>query len=260
MTLSVKALVQNRRRDPAERRCPTSGTIYDNEGNPIGEKAAFQMWRSTPHRIHTHLAGPAIGAHRVVGPAFKSTFSVLGEQSNQELGDSVQISKDGNVLAVSSPNYTNGGVTNAGKVDVYKRSGATWTLAHSMVGQSVDEFLGSEIALSGDGNVLVASNPLFNGDAGIVRTLYVDSGLTIAPFNGNAGEKVGSSLTLSHDGSLLVVGAIGIPEVQIFENLFNNWVFLQFPNSSTISGNHGAGVGDFGVSVATAGMIVTGKQ
>jgi hypothetical protein len=79
MTLSVKALVQNRRRDPAERRCPASGTIYDNEGNPIGQKAAFQMWRRAPHRIHTHLAGrPTHGHH---GERRSAEHSVVARDS-----------------------------------------------------------------------------------------------------------------------------------------------------------------------------------
>ena len=213
------------------------------------------MWRRSPHRIHTHLAKPVIHTHLSDKLTFEPQFTVLGQEINQELGDAVQISKDGNVVAVSSPNFENGGLTNVGKVDVYKRSGTTWTLAHSIVGQSANEFLGSEIAISGDGNVLVASNPLFNGNAGIIRTLYIDSGLTIGALTGNPGDKIGSSLALNDDGSMLVVGAIGIPEVQIFENLFNNWVFLQNPaNADTISG-----IGDFGTSVAIVGEFGFGS-
>lgn len=63
MTLSVKALTQNKRRNPAEQRCATSATIYNSAGQPIGQKSAFKMWRRTPHRIHTHLAKPVIHTH-----------------------------------------------------------------------------------------------------------------------------------------------------------------------------------------------------
>ena len=175
MTLSVKALSQNRRRTPAERRCATSATIYNSAGQPIGQKGAFKMWRRSPHRIHTH-AKPVIQTHLSDKLTFEPQFTVLGQEINQELGDAVQISKDGSVVAVSSPTFDTAVLTDAGKVDVYKRAGTTWTLAHSLVGESANEFLGREIALSGDGNVLVASNPLFNGDAGIVRTLIISTG------------------------------------------------------------------------------------
>lgn len=260
MTLSVKALTQNRRRTPAERRCATSATIYNSAGQPIGQKGAFKMWRRSPHRIHTHLAKPVIHTHLSDKLTFEPQFTVLGQEINQELGDAVQISKDGNVVAVSSPGYTNGVIAGAGKVDVYTRSGTTWTLAHSLLGQSELELLGSEIALSGDGNVLVASNPLFNGNAGIIRTLYIDSGLTNVALTGNLGDKIGSSLALNDDGSMLVVGAIGIPEVQIFENQFNNWVSLQNPaNAATISSNNAPGIGDFGTSVAIVGEFGIGS-
>ena len=64
MTLSVKALTQQRRRAPNERRCATSGTIYDETtGKPIGQRAPFRMWRRFPHRVHTHLYKPAIHSH-----------------------------------------------------------------------------------------------------------------------------------------------------------------------------------------------------
>ena len=75
----MKALIQNRRRDPAERRCATSGTVYDAEGRPIGEKGAFQMWRSVPHRIHTHLAGPPTHGHH--GERRSAEHSVVARDS-----------------------------------------------------------------------------------------------------------------------------------------------------------------------------------
>jgi len=63
MTLSVKALTQNKRRTPAEQRCATSATIYNAAGQPMGQKGAFKMWRRSPHRIHTHLTKPVIHTH-----------------------------------------------------------------------------------------------------------------------------------------------------------------------------------------------------
>jgi len=51
MTLSMKALTQPRRRDPPARRCATSGTEYDADGSPIGQKGSFSMWRRTPTAV-----------------------------------------------------------------------------------------------------------------------------------------------------------------------------------------------------------------
>ena len=249
MTLSVKALTQNRRRTPAERRCATSATIYNSAGQPIGQKSAFKMWRRTPHRIHTHLAKPVIHTHLSDKLTFEPQFTVLGQEINQELGDAVQISKDGNVVAVSSPIYTNGAIAGAGKVDVYKRSGTTWTLAHSIVGQSANEFLGSEIALSGDGNVLVASNPLFNDNVGIIRTLIISSGVTYPVINGAADNKLGFSLALNYNGSTLVAGAPGLQRVNVYTNNGTSWTAAIAPTISAPLSN----TGNFGSAVSIAG-------
>ena len=248
MTLSVKALSQNRRRTPAERRCATSATIYNSAGQPIGQKGAFKMWRRSPHRIHTH-AKPVIQTHLSDKLTFEPQFTVLGQEINQELGDAVQISKDGSVVAVSSPNFDNGVLTDAGKVDVYKRAGTTWTLAHSLVGQSANEFLGSEIALSGDGNVLVASNPLFNGDAGIVRTLIISTGATYSVINGAAGNKLGFSLALNYNGSTLAAGAPGSQQVNVYTNNGTSWTAAIAPTFSAPPSN----TGNFGSAVSIAG-------
>lgn len=76
MTLSIKALTRNRRPFVPQRRCATSGTEYDEDGQPIGQKGAFGMWRRHPTAVmspgrqlhNTSSSGSASKQHRGTHP------------------------------------------------------------------------------------------------------------------------------------------------------------------------------------------------
>ena len=116
-------------------------------------------------------------------------------------GLSVSISSDGNRLAIGDP------VT--GQLHIYAWSGSAWTqLGNSLVGHVAN----SNVAISGDGNTVAVSTPIHNARSGRVQiyfwngTSWVKRGANI---DGGIGEELGRSVSLSSDGSRVVIGATG---------------------------------------------------
>lgn len=79
-----------------------------------------------------------------------------GSRSGSRFGYSVALSADGNVLAVGSPRY-NGSRTREGRVQAYTLSGGQWEQSGDDLygGENYAE-LGGSVALSSDGNILIA--------------------------------------------------------------------------------------------------------
>ena len=82
-----------------------------------------------------------------------------GENAGDYSGVSVDLSADGNVLAVGAYLDDNSNGTNKGQVKVYKYQSNSWSqLGDNIEGQNYgDEQLGWQVALSADGNILAAS-------------------------------------------------------------------------------------------------------
>jgi len=157
-------------------------------------------------------------------------------------GNGVALSADGNTLVVSAigesssatginGDQTSNGASFAGAVYVFSRSNATWTqqayLKASNPGS--DDWFGSEVALSGDGNTLAVSatredsaatgiggNQVDNNatDSGAVY-VFTRSGTTwtqqayVKASNTSAMDTFGTAIALSSDGGTLGVGATG---------------------------------------------------
>ena len=67
----------------------------------------------------------------------------------------VTISGDGLTAAAGAVGSDMNGFTNNGRVAIYKKSGGTWSLEHSIIGTQDGGFLGSAVSLSTDGNKLI---------------------------------------------------------------------------------------------------------
>jgi hypothetical protein len=134
-----------------------------------------------------------------------------GEAAGDYSGMSVSLSSDGNRLAIGAP-WNDG---HAGHVRVYEWSDSTWTqLGTDIDGEAVEDFSG-EVSLSSDGNRLAigAGHNDGNGDhAGHVR-VYEWSGMAWtqlgADIDGESAEDSSGAVSLSSDGSRLVIGAPG---------------------------------------------------
>src|SRR5712691_5889610 len=159
-----------------------------------------------------------------------------------EFGFAVALSIDGNTLVVGAPGEASGGIEtdnsapSAGAVYVYTRSGATWTqqaYIKASNAEAGDQF-GTSVALSSNGNTLavgatgegsaltgvtpgiVAETTAGNAapGAGAVYVLTRSAGIWsqqayVKASNTGAVDLFGASVSLSGDGNILAVGAIG---------------------------------------------------
>lgn len=140
-----------------------------------------------------------------------------GNQADQQFGQSVALSKDGNMLAIGAPYSSVNGLSQAGMVQIFQWNDETqlWSPFGLLLGRNTDDQFGSSVALSADGNVLAVSEPTFDGKAGDrsgnVR-VFING-----PFNGfsplgqelegdDATDYSGIGLSLSSNGRRLAVG------------------------------------------------------
>ena len=100
---------------------------------------------------------------------------INGEAAFDYSGRSVSLSSDGTILAIGAP-YNDGNGSNAGHVRVYKRDtnvALGWRqLGGDIDGEAANDFSGSSVSLSSNGNIVAIGAPLNDGngtDSGHVR-------------------------------------------------------------------------------------------
>ena len=137
-----------------------------------------------------------------------------GEADTNEFGHSIHLSSDGDTLAVSGIKNDNNG-TYSGATYVYSWNGVTWTQKGStLYGEAANDYFGYAVRLSSDGNILVSSSHMNDGngsDSGHVR-IYKYSGSNwsqiLNDIDGEAAnDQSGYSLSLSADGRIVAIGA-----------------------------------------------------
>lgn len=189
-----------------------------------------------------------------------STMS--GTVNGDRFGNSVNFNDDGTFLAIGIPfSDANGSAsgTNSGQVKVYQYT-SNWNqiFVDAIVGQNFA--LGTTVALSDDGSVLVAAAPQANDPAngsGFAR-IYKYNGTSstyvfIASVVGESNsDRFGTSVALSDDGNFLAVGApfndssgTSSGKVYLYENTSGNtWSAVSgiFNNSNAAADLAGASV------------------
>lgn len=153
------------------------------------------------------------------GTAWNAEFEVFGETRQGYDGSSVALSRDGNLFVVGGRGFAREGTVAIGRCRVYERSDATgqYELLHTVFGGNDREELGWSAAISADGNKVACGgkggNMLEFGESGVARVwdrTSLDES-EILPrgerFSSVEGSSFGSSVSLSNDGSMLVVGA-----------------------------------------------------
>ncbi len=136
-----------------------------------------------------------------------------GKTKFEESGTSVALSSNGYVLAVGAPR------SDAGRVRVHQYSSGSWTqLGSDIVGEAAQDWFGVSVALSGDGTMLAvgaSGNDPSSGRtyAGHVRVFKFASGVWTQQGGDIDGEAAndnsGYSVSLSSNGNVLAVGALG---------------------------------------------------
>ncbi len=144
--------------------------------------------------------------------------SILGTNGDDNLGYSVSLSGNGQIIAIGTHN---GDInqTNSGHVSVYQYvSGTTsWDkLGNDMVGYESNGQLGNAVALSSDGSTVIvgSSNSDASGnDSGLVKVFKHIDGYWLQVgrkvVGQNSGDKFGFSVAINTDGSIIGVGATG---------------------------------------------------
>jgi len=195
---------------------------------------------------------------------------ITGAGNAFQLGRSLSLSNDGNIVAAGAILFGTPGVPSRGHVQVFENTNGTWTqIGDDLLGLNTNDLAGSSVSLSGNGNI-IAMGARFNttgapGNSGYVQVfennndVWSQIGSTIY---GEAQGDIagGDSISLNDVGNILAIGAInndGINgsdsgHVRVFENINGEWVQI----GEDIDGE--TSMDEFGISVSlnTSGNIL----
>lgn len=135
----------------------------------------------------------------------------VGASSGDQLGWSVSLSGDGNVVAIGAIGFDDAR-SNVGAVTVYEWTGAAWTQRAAAITGTADSGRGGwSVSLSLDGSTLAVGEPRANSDAGVVVVYQWDGAAWTqvgTPLSGEAaGDWFGYAVSVSDSGGVLAVGA-----------------------------------------------------
>ena len=148
----------------------------------------------------------------------KQKLLASDSEAGDRFGTSVSLSSDANTLVVGSLWEDPDGISNAGSVYVFTRSGSTWIEQQKLTASDKEEsdVFGVSVSLSSDGNTL-AVGALAEDPDGIDRAgsayVFTRSGSTwteeqkLTASDKQAIDYFGASVSLSSDGNTLAVAA-----------------------------------------------------
>ena len=177
----------------------------------------------------------------------------------------VSLSSDGSILAIGAPMHDGG----KGHVRVYQYSNNAWTqLGSNIDGEAAGDNSGYSISLNNDGTILAIGAPYNNGtgnSAGHVRVYqYSNNSWTQlgSDIDGEAaGDRNGTSISLSSDGTILAIGASGnngggtgayAGHVRVYQYSNNSWTQL----GSDIDGEAAGDASGKSISLSSDGTTV----
>jgi len=134
-------------------------TVAINDAGDIIASGAWQSGASDNGRVQVFEWN---------GSAWTQVGADLDGVNNAEFGRTVDLDSDGHRLAVGAPGTSGGD----GAVHVYDWSGTSWDLAGSSISGDTGDAFGWGLAVSKDGNTLIAGSPTHDNGAD------VDSGQT----------------------------------------------------------------------------------
>ena len=185
-----------------------------SSGASFGESVALSA-DGREALVGAQFAGSGVGAAylfaKVAGTWGTTPVAIFEGSSDENLGFSVALSADGRVALVGTP-FAN---SNDGAVYVYQESAGGWpTRPVATLSGSSGESLGFSVALSADGRAALVGAPAAGAGAGGAAYLYAESAgswpatpIASFPSSSTSGEGLGSSVALSADGRVALVGA-----------------------------------------------------
>ncbi|MEL6558714.1 MAG: T9SS type A sorting domain-containing protein [Bacteroidota bacterium] len=160
-----------------------------------------------------------------------------GLVANERFGRAASLSADGTRIAISSSQVNN----NRGLVRIYEESGGVWTQVGSDInGESTFNAAGFSVSLSSDGTIVAIGaneNDGIGSNAGHVQVYEEVAGNWTqvgSDIDGEAAfDRSGQSVSLSSDGRIVAIGAIGndgtgfdAGHVRVYEEVGGNWIQL----------------------------------
>ena len=182
-------------------------------------------------------------------------------------GWSVSLSGDGSIVAIGADSNDGINGENSGHVRIFENVGGSWTqIGADIDGDAEFDGSGSNVSLSSDGSIVAIGAEFNDGngeDSGQVRIFENVGGSWTqigADIDGEAeGDLLGSSVSLSGDGSTVAIGAIGNDgngedsgQVRIFENVGGSWTQI----GADIDGEAEFDESGWSVSLSSDGSIV----
>ena len=225
-------------------------------------------YSDTGSEILTHTAIPNYVPKPPQPTWTQRGVDIDGEAGNDNSGYSVSLSADGSIVAIGA-NSNDGNGTNSGHVRVYQYNATSWVQRGADIdGEAEYDQSGRSVSLSADGSIVAvgAIGNAGNGDSyssGHVRvyeyngTSWVQRG---ADIDGEAaGDQSGWSVSLSADGSIVAIGAIGnggngifSGHVRVYEYNGTSWV----QRGIDIDGEASFDQSGYSVSISADGSVV----
>ncbi len=192
---------------------------------------------------------------------------VDGEASFDEFGFSIDLSAEGNILAIGGRGNDGANGEGSGHVRVFENINGTWTqVGDDIDGENAGDAFGFSLSMSTDGSIIAVGAVGNDGNgenAGHVRVFENVNGTWTQIGNDidgeNAGDDFGGSLVLNGNGTILAIGTDlndengeNTGEVRVFENINNSWVQV----GQDINGQEDSqGIG-FALSMSEDGTII----
>ena len=161
---------------------------------------------------------------------FQIGSDIIGEDPVSMMGYAVDISSDGNIIAIGAP-LNDGNGFDSGHVRIYENINSAWTqIGNDIDGENQGEESGKGLSLSGDGSIIAIGSPrnsengTFSGQVRVfenINGVWTQLGQDLE--GDSPGEKFGERVKISSDGSTLAI-SYDYYKLKIFENINNSWV------------------------------------
>ncbi|MFT4777637.1 MAG: hypothetical protein ACJAU0_001043 [Flavobacteriales bacterium] len=172
-----------------------------------------------------------------------------------EFGFSVSINDNGNRVAVGGRSYTglDPSDQDIGMAIVLDYNGSEWVqIGDTIFGSSLGDQLGSAIQMAGDGNTIAIGSPGANNFGGVTQIFdwndfnWIQRGLDIVGTSSSLMTRSGTSLGISNNGDVLVIGDPGadfnVGATKVFQ--WNGNLWQQISNTIVNPGTSSVALGN----------------
>ena len=187
---------------------------YDQSGSSVslssdGNIVAIGAYFNSNDAGHVRIYENQSGKWKQLG------MDIDGQEPGDYSGVSVSLSSDGRIVAIGA--HHNAGSSGAGNVRIYQYKSGNWgKIGNTIYGESTDDRCGVSVSLSSDGGRLAIGahfNDGIGSNSGHVRIYENQSGSWEqlgGDIDGEAlGDQSGFSVSLSSDGNIVAIGAMG---------------------------------------------------